>query len=155
MKGCVEYGYLFESRAEQIAGRDYAFDVRGIVQGRKVNAVLNAAHHFVIDQYGLSEFLAAMYDSVTYGVNIGCALNRVNARICGTTPANDVIDCRSHIPERRSQSLLRAAFDRVSNYRFASDALDSSASESAISILLDQIKVGCDDLKLDRRASAI
>jgi len=42
MEGRVEYCYLWNRLAEKFACRQNAFDVIGIVQGRKINTVLDA-----------------------------------------------------------------------------------------------------------------
>ncbi len=84
---------LRQSFAKQLARCRDAFEVRRIVQGRKIDAVFHSADHFIADQDRFLKLLAAVYDTMTNGLNIGNALDLVNARLLRRSPARDEINC--------------------------------------------------------------
>ena len=67
----VEDGDLRQARPEQLPGGLNAFDVGRVVQRRQLDHVFDAVEHFVGDEDGVREALAAMHDAVADGVNVG------------------------------------------------------------------------------------
>src|SRR5882672_4565499 len=75
VKSGIEYGDLRNLRTQQFAHGANSAEIRGIVQGGQVDAILNAPHHFVVDEDGIRKSLAAMNHAMSDGVNIGRALD--------------------------------------------------------------------------------
>jgi hypothetical protein len=103
----------------------------------------------------MSELLAAVNYAMADGMNVGDALNILYVGIIRAGPANDEIDSRAGVSERLGHSLLFAAFALKRDDRFSPDSLYRAASEASIRVLLYQAKVSGDQLKLDRRTSAV
>jgi len=125
------------------------------MQRRKLDAILDAAQDFVVDQDRVSEALASVNHSMTDGVNVGDAMDAVYAGGFGSRPSNDEVNGRSHVSKRFCEPSMLAAFRLKRDDSLAADALDRASSESPVLITGKSIEIGCYELKLDRRASAI
>ena len=103
MKSRVENGDLRQTRAECLAGGGNAFDVRRIMQRRKLDAVFDAAQNFVGNQCRFGKFFAAVNDSMPDGVNIGKAFDFVNSRLVRSNPPDNRFNRRFYIPNGRGE----------------------------------------------------
>jgi hypothetical protein len=103
----------------------------------------------------MSEAFAAVNDSMADGVNIADAVDAFDAGRLGSRPSNNEIDCGAHIAKRFGQALLLTPLGFEGEDRFAADPFDTAPREPLVVVASDGLEVGCDELKLDRRASAV
>jgi hypothetical protein len=155
VKGRVEDGGLRQSRSEHFARGNYPLDVRGIVQGRQVYAVLYASQDIVSDEHGVREALAAVYNPVAYGVYVRDRLNFAYAGSLGAGPANYKLYGGAHVPELRRYSFGLAPRSVQGDYGLAAYALKVAASEPSVCVPGNLLNVRLYQLKPYRRASTI
>src|SRR6185369_17562954 len=106
MKRGIENRDLGQSRSEELARGLNAFYVRGVVQRRKVDAILDAAQDFVVYQNRVSESLTAVNHAMSDGMNVGDAVYAVDAGGFGRRPSNDEVNGRSHVTKRLCEASL-------------------------------------------------
>src|SRR5215831_15565528 len=89
------------------------------------------------------------------GLNVGGAANFLNTRFVGSYVSDQVIERCGVITEGCSEFLLGFVFRLKGDDRLAACALNFALADSLVSVLLDPLQVGCNDLELQARASGI
>ena len=80
MEGGVEYSHLRHILAQQVASGDDSLNIIGVVQGSKIDAVLDSLEDAIIDQSGFFEQLSAVHHAMADGMHVSAALDLGNAR---------------------------------------------------------------------------
>ena len=155
VKRRVEDRDLREPRAEDLARRLYAADVRGVVQRRELYAVLYPAQHVFRNRDRMREVLAAVHDPVPDRVNVRHAPHGLNPRIGRRHPTQDCLDGRPRVAHRRGRTPRLRVPHAESQNRLAPDALNAPPRQTLVRVPRDAIQVRRDNLKLDGRTPAV
>src|SRR4051794_18390994 len=124
MKRRVEHSHLRQTFTKQFACRQNSFHIVWIVQGRQIDALLDALEHPIIDQCRFLKQLPAMHHAMSYGVHISRALDLPDARALRDNVPKQIIECGSHISQRSSQSRARLLPISHPDDSFAANSLD-------------------------------
>jgi hypothetical protein len=118
------------------------------VQRRKVDAVFNSPNHVLVNDDGLREFFGTMHDTVTDSVNIGKRPDAGNLGLGGNHPSNNVIEGSAMVTQRYRLFQRRLARRLQRHERLTSDAFNETFSLLLVGVLVDDVEIGLDDLKL-------
>ena len=105
MKRRIKHGNRWKTTTKHLSRRHDALDVCGVVQRRQVDAILDAAHHFIGDQNRMREALATVHHPVADGMDVRNALKVSNARLRGAGPANDELNSSTRVAQGSSRAL--------------------------------------------------
>ena|SRR6516162_7201681 len=96
-----------------------------------------------------------MYDAVTDGMHVCRALDFRDARLIRSNVSQQVVERCSHVPQGCSQGLSRLLAISNFNNSFATYPFDLTTENPIVLVLLDLLKVGCDDLELQAGTSGV
>jgi hypothetical protein len=125
------------------------------VEGREVDAVLDAFEDLIVDESGLAELLAAMNDAMSDGINVGSALNFRDGRAIGSDVADEVFEGGRDVAQGSGESLGGLLAVANMDDGFAADAFNFAAADAVVFVLFDSIEVGRDDLEFEAGATRI
>jgi len=155
MKRSIEDGNLRQRSSERCARSDDALNVCRVVQGRELDAVFNTSQNFIRDQNRVRELFATVDHTMTNGMNVGNTTDLTHSRFLADGPTKNHLNGRTRIPDWFRESLRRFVFGREGYDAGATDAFNESMGQTLVSVLLDSLEIGRDQLKLDRRAAAV
>src|SRR5581483_8311379 len=155
MKGCIEDCDLRYILPEQRARRNYAFDVVRIVKRCEIDAVFNAFEDTIIDQRGFLEQLATVYHTMPDCVHVGSALDFGNPGLVRSNIADDVIECRTHVAQRRCNRSSRVVAVADPDNGFPADSLYFSSAKAIVFRKLNFLEVTSDNLELHTGTSRV
>src|SRR5271169_1538518 len=155
MERRIEHRDLGSVFTEQLACRQNALDVVGIMQRREVDAIFYALQHLVVDERRLGEPLAAMDHTMADRLNIGGAADLGYTGLVRRDVAHQVVQRRRNVSQRRGELLLGLVLPLEGDDRFAPGALDLTPTKTLILVLLDALQVSCNNLKLQAGTSGV
>ena len=132
----IEYGNFGNAGHKLHAGVD-TDEVRRVVKRSKVAALFDALNNFVVDDNGGREFLAAVYDTMTYCTDLGEILNHAVLGIC--EGCKHVLDCYFVIRKRIFKNNLLAAGGGVLQTAVNADTLAKTYGQSLLGLGVDQL----------------
>jgi hypothetical protein len=92
---------------------------------------------------------------MTDRLNVGERGHRVDTRFRGDDPAQDVVDGRAVISQRRVFMNDGLAFGLQPQEGMAADPLDQTSSQPPVGIVPDPLEIGLDDLEPDGGRPAV
>src|SRR5262245_51134442 len=110
-----------------------SFDVGWIVQRRELYAILDCTQHVVVDHDRMGEVFATMHDSMSNGMNVCNALDRIN-RSVRTSPTKNELDSALSVANRRCRQFLFVTLRLQRDDGFTADSLDGPTRKSLIGI---------------------
>src|SRR5262249_45841712 len=96
-----------------------------------------------------------MDHAMTNRVNVGNTTDLAQSRFFADGPTKNHLYGRTRISDRFREAFRRPAFGSESHDARAADAFDESMGKTLVGVLLNSLEVGRDQLKLDRRATAV
>src|SRR6266481_5404213 len=96
-----------------------------------------------------------MNHAMTNRIDVSNALDFSNAGVFRAGPTHDHVDGRPRVAQTGGRALSFAPGNMQFDDRFSTDSLDASSGEALIRVLRNLLEVGGNQLKLDRRATAV
>jgi hypothetical protein len=151
----IEYGHLRDTRAKELTHRQNTPDVIGIVKGRQIDTVLDSLEHAIVNESRFLEQLTAMHHAMSDRVDVSHTVNFRDTGSIRCHVANQVFQGPCNISQRRCESLIRLVSISKMDNCLAPDALNLTATDAIILVLLDPVEVGGNDLKLQTGTSRV
>src|ERR1700756_5718151 len=155
MERRVKYRNLRDVAAKKFLRRQNSLHVVRIMQWRQIDTTLDPLEDSIINQCRFLEQLPAVHDTVADGMYLGRTLDLGNSRAFRCNEPEQVIESRTHVPQRRRQSLSGLLAITDLNDRLAPDPLDPPPQNTVVFIRLDLLEVGGNDLKLQAGTTRI
>ena len=156
MESRVEDAHLRDLVPEDLRDGVDALEVRRVVKGRQVGALLELLDHLVADEDRLRELLRSVDDPVSDGVDVVEAVDPLDLRPFGLHPFLDLQDRLAVVGYRLD------ALDRRLAHRFESEdgllaahLLDEALRDHVVGVGLEEVEVCVDDLELHGGAAAV
>src|ERR1700756_1919852 len=155
MERRVKYRNLRDVAAKKFLRRQNSLHVVRIMQWRQIDTTLDPLEDSIINQCRFLEQLPAVHDTVTDGMYLGRTLDLGNSRAFRCNEPEQVIQSRTHVPQRRCQSLSGLLAIADLNDRLATDPLNFPAQNAVVLKRFNLLEVGGNDLKLQAGTSGI
>ena len=95
-----------------------------------------------------------MHHAMTNRVDIPKVLDRVDTRVIGSNPAQDMIERRRNILQRR-RGLLPRATHFHGNDRFTANAFHNATAKALVGVLFDPVQVSRNNLEFEAGRTSI
>ena len=132
-----------------------AFDVVGIVKRRQLYTILDSFHDGIADQGRILKHLTAVHHAMSDRIDVGSALDFCDARPVRSYISNYVFERRHCVAKRLRQRLCWLTAVADADDCRASNPLNFAAADAVIFVVADPLKIGRNDLELQRGASGV